>query len=111
GAFHEADEPVAALGPDGREPDAAVAHHDGGDAVPGGGAEERVPRDLPVVVGVDVDEAGGDDAAAGVDHVAALVIDVPDLGDAPPIDRHVARKGRRTGSVDDRRAADHQVVH
>ena len=51
----------------GREADAAVAHHDGGDAVPARRREQRVPGGLAVVVRVDVDEAGGDERAVGVD--------------------------------------------
>ena len=41
----------------GREADAAVAHHDGGDAVPRRRQQAAVPGGLAVVVGVDVDEA------------------------------------------------------
>ncbi len=56
------------LGPHRREADPAVAHHDGGHAVPGRRGEQRVPGDLPVVVGVDVDEAGRHQQAFGVDR-------------------------------------------
>ena len=69
-ALHEADEPVVAVGRGGREADAAVAHHHGGDAVPDRRREQRVPGDLAVVVGVHVDEAGGDGEAGGVDLFA-----------------------------------------
>ena len=55
----------------GREADAAVAHDHGRDAVPGRRGEVRVPGRLPVVVGVDVDEARGDEQAVGVDLAAA----------------------------------------
>ena len=53
------------------EADAAVAHHDGGDAVPARRRQQRVPRDLAVVVGVDVDEAGRHEGAVGVDRPRA----------------------------------------
>ena len=49
-----------------REP--AVAGDDGGDAVVARRGERRVPEDLRVVVGVDVDEPGRDDVAAGVER-------------------------------------------
>ena len=71
-----------------REPDAAVAEHDGGDAVGGRGLEGVVPGDLAVVVGVQVEEAGGDDGAVGVDDLACRVADGADGDDA-------SRRGRR----------------
>ena len=43
------------------ERDAAVAEHDARDAVPAARRGDRVPRQLGVEVGVDVDEAGRDD--------------------------------------------------
>ena len=54
----------------GREADAAVAHDDGGDAVPDRRREQRVPGDLAVVVRVHVDEAGRDREAGGVELLA-----------------------------------------
>ena len=56
-ALHQADEPLVAIRGHRREADAAVAHHDGGDAVPAARRELLVPRGLAVVVRVDVDEA------------------------------------------------------
>ena len=70
-ALHQGDQPLVAVGAHRGEADAAVAHHDGGDAVPGGGAEDGVPAGLAVVVGVDVDPAGRDDEALGVDLAPA----------------------------------------
>ena len=64
--LHEFDEELLFAGSNGGEPDTAVAHHHRGDAVPAGRRDVRVPRDLGVVVGVDVDEPGGDEPA-GVD--------------------------------------------
>ena len=49
------------------EAEAAVAEHHRGDAVPAGDRAVRVPADLGVVVGVQVDEAGRDDQPVGVD--------------------------------------------
>ena len=94
-------EPVVAVGGGGREPDAAVAHDHGGDAVPDRRREQRVPGDLAVVVRVHVDEAGRDGEAGGVDLVAARLVDGADRGDAPVVDRDVgdarpAHRGRRS---------------
>ena len=74
-AFHQADQPVVAVGGGGREADAAVAHDHGGDAVPDRRREQRVPGDLAVVVRVHVDEAGRDGEAGGVDLLATGVVD------------------------------------
>ena len=61
-------EPFVAVGPHRREADAAVAEDRGGDAVPARRREVRVPGGLPVEVGVDVDEAGGDHQPVGVER-------------------------------------------
>ena len=70
-AFHHVDELTSwSVGRTGREADAAVAEHDGGDAVGGRRLERVVPRDLAVVVRVQVEEAGRDERAVGVDLLA-----------------------------------------
>ena len=56
-AFHQLDEPAVVGRVHRREADAAVAGDDGGDAVPRRRDHALAPRRLPVVVGVDVDEA------------------------------------------------------
>ena len=48
------------------EGESAVAAGDGGDAVVHGGRGVRVPEELGVVVGVRIDEAGGEDESGGV---------------------------------------------
>src|SRR5207248_2643319 len=63
GAEHE----VAVRRARGRDAEAAVPHHDRGDAVPGRDGEHAVPEDLRVVVRVDVDEPGRDDGTVGVE--------------------------------------------
>ena len=80
-ALHELDEPVVVGGPHRREADAAVAGHDGGDAVPRRRDEAVVPGGLAVVVHVDVDEARGDEQAVGVELLGGAAVDAPDLGD------------------------------
>ena len=52
----------------GRQGEAAVAAEHGGHAVQRRRAGVGVPEELGVVVGVQVDEAGGDQHAGGVDH-------------------------------------------
>jgi hypothetical protein len=67
-----ADDEVAVLGPGGRHAEAAIAHHDGGDAVPGRHGQHTIPQHLGVVVRVDVDEPGSHDTIGGVDRGGRL---------------------------------------
>ena len=55
--LHQIDQRVAMLGPHRCEPDPAIAEEDGGDPMPGGGRQDRVPGRLPVIMGVHVDPA------------------------------------------------------
>ena len=86
-AFHDLDQRVAVLRPAGREADAAIAHHHGGHAVARGRREALVPGRLPVIVGVDVDEARRDGQALGVDLLAPGAGNAADGGDAAVLAR------------------------
>ena len=110
-ALHQADEPVVAVGRGGREADAAVAHDHGGDAVPDRRREQRVPGDLAVVVRVDVDEAGRDREAGGVELLATGLVDGADRGDAAVVDGDVGERRTSTAAVDHGSVPDHQIVH
>ena len=111
-SLHELDQPLP-LGRPGRgEADAAVAHHNGGDAVPARRRDLGIPGDLPVVVGVDVDPTGGDQASVGVDLPPTGTEVAPHLGDAITVDGDVdplASLG--PGAVDQVAVADDEVVH
>ena len=93
------------------EPDAAVAHDDGGHPVPARRRDLRVPGGLAVVVGVDVDPARRDEEAVGVDDAAGRAVDLADGGDDAAVDGDVAGPGRAPRSVGDGAAPDDQVVH
>src|SRR5437867_4442984 len=92
------------------EREAAVAHHDAGDAVPARARPERIPEDLGVHVRVAVDEARGHHAALGVEHLARALADAADGGDTAVLDSHVGAEAGKTGAVDHRAVLDHQVV-
>jgi hypothetical protein len=109
-ALHQLDEPLVVGGADRGEADAAVAGDDRGDPVPRRRDHALVPRGLAVVVGVDVDEAGGDQQAVGVDRAPGGAVDLADGGDHPVGDGDVGGAGRGTGAVDDGAAADDQVM-
>ena len=93
-----------------REGHAAVAEHDRRDAVPARRRADRVPRQLGVEVGVDVDEARRDDAALGVDLAPCSVLDHADLGDPVTVHGQVADGARGAGSVDDESVPNQEVV-
>ena len=89
---------------------AAVAGDDGGNAlveeVGGLGIEFNCAFD----VGVDVDEAGGEDAVFGVDGlVGCLGGKVADGGDAARFDAEVGAEPGVSGAVDDAGIADEQI--
>ena len=108
--LHHLGQGLAAPRCDRSERDAAVAEHHGGDTVPAGGAADRVPGQLGVQVGVDVDEAGGHDQPIGVDLAPCRALGAPDLDYAVTVDDHVGGPGRSAGAVDDGPTADYQIV-
>ena len=115
-ALHQFDELVLRTGPDRGEPHPAVAHDDRGDAVPTAGGDLLVPADLAVVVGVDVDEAGRDEVATGVDLPVAGFGDAAvgcgdDGRDRAAPHRDVAGEGGSPGSVDDAGVSDDEISH
>ncbi len=110
-AFHELDELFLAPGDDRSEPDAAAPHHARGDAVERARRELLVPRDLAVVVGVDVHEPREHVRAARVERATSRAVALADRDDAPVLDGDVARERRAARAVDDGPAHDFQVEH
>jgi hypothetical protein len=108
--LHQGDQPLVTVGTHRGEAHSAVAHHDGRDTVPGGGAEGRVPAGLAVVVGVDVDPARGHDEPLGVELAPSGAGDLADGGDAALVDGDVGSSAGRARAVDHRAVADHQIV-
>ena len=93
-----------------REAEAAVAEHHRGDAVPAGDRAVRVPADLGVVMGVQIDEARRDDQAVGVDDFLGEARRASaDLRDLAVLDPDVAPVARHAGAVDDGAAFDLNV--
>ena len=109
-AFHQLDQALPILDPHRREADAAIAHHRRGDAVPARRLQPRVPGRLAVVVGVDVDEAGRDQQALGIDFLAATAGDLADRRDPALLHRDVRLAQRRAAAVRHAAAAHDQIV-
>jgi hypothetical protein len=62
-------------------------------------------------MGVQVDEAGCDDQASRVDLLGARPEIRPDRDDAFAVDGDIGRKRVAAETIDNRPAADHQVMH
>ena len=78
--------------------------------MPARGCQMRVPGGLAVVVGMDVDEAGGHQTAPCIDFAMAFALDHADFGDASVVDGDIGLLTRRAAAVDDGAAADHGLV-
>ena len=94
-----------------REAHATVAGDDGGSAQGRRGRHARIPGDLAVVVRVDVDPTRRDDETRGVDLLAALGRDGPDLNDAIALDGDVSMYGRAALAVEHQPSANDYVCH
>ena len=93
-----------------READAAIAEHSRRDAVDGRRTEAAVPGRLAVIMGVDVDEAGGDDASPGVDFLRPRARNLSHCDDPPLGDGDVALERGRSRAVEDGAVADDEVM-
>jgi hypothetical protein len=109
--LHQADQEIMPVGAGGRETDAAIAHQDSGDAMPERRRQLRIPGDLAVIVGMDVDPAGRDQQAVGMDRLACRGRDPPDLGDAAVLNGDIGDERSSAAAVDDSAAPDDPVVH
>ena len=102
GADHREHRAFGIGGANRREAETAIAEHHRSHAVITGDSEVRIPENLGIVVGVQVDESGRDDLSVGIHHLGAFVMrDAADLRDAAVLDSDVAAEARRARSVDD----------
>ena len=100
---------VALGGAGGGDSEAAVAHHDGRDPVPGRDGEHPVPQDLRVVVGVDVDEARGHRGAVDLQRARGVASHLAQGGDTAVPDAQIAADSRSPAAVDQCSAADQEI--
>ena len=97
-------------GADWRETNTTVAHDDGGHTMPARWRELAVPGRLAVIVRVDVDEAGLDKPAVGVDFTMAGARHLAYLGDDAVGDRDIGGPSLGAASVDDSASADNEIM-
>ena len=112
-ALHELGQIGPVLGPARGEGDTAVAHDDAGHAVPATRRTDRIPGELGVEMGVDVDEARGHDAPVGVELPVTRGVDHRVHGDHAVADHtYISLSGRSPCAVDDGSIANDQIhVH
>ena len=84
--FHQADQKFFLAGLDGSETDSAISHHQSSDAVPTRRSEVRVPRDLAIIMSMDIDEAGRDEESGRVDFAPTRTSLTADTGDLAAVD-------------------------
>ena len=103
-------EQVAIGRPCRRDAEAAVARDHCRHAVIAGRRERGIPEHLRVVMRVDVDEAGGDDAAISIEPAISAQPSA-DLDDAVTLDGDIGRDGGCARPVDDLASCNHDTVH
>ena len=89
----------------------AIAEHGGSYTVPRRWRQDRIPRRLPVIVGMHIDPPGC--------YQGAVRIDLPMSGadvsagdrDAPAVDREVSRVSRTARAIDDGAITNDCVMH
>src|SRR5579862_8411267 len=90
--------------------EAAVTHHHRGHAVPRRDGQHAVPHHLRIVMRVDVDEARGDDAAAGIERLGSSPGDLAEGSDLAGADADIARLAGCSGAIDYGAADDLEIV-
>ena len=92
--------------------EAAIAEDHRRRAIAGERIEIRLPPHRRVIMGVAFDEAGGDDAAIGVEHALPTGGKVlPDFGDHTIFNAHICGKCGSSGSIDNGAVLDQDIAH
>ncbi len=107
--FHQLDQAIMVCVVDRGESNAAIAHHRGRDTVADGWLEPIIPRRLSVVVAVQIDEAGRDDASGGIDGSGGVAELRPDLRDLSAGHGNVGTDRNIPVSVKHEAAGDFQI--
>ncbi len=107
---HHVDEHVMVLGAARRESHPAITHHRGGHTVRGRRRHAVRPDGLPVVMSVQIDEAGCDQQPGRVDLPGGRAVNGSDGRDHAVGDRDISDEGLTAEAVDDGAVADYHVV-
>ena len=104
-AFHDVDQAVAKMWLDRGKADAAIAHHDRCHSVPAGWRQIRIPADLPIEMGVDIDPARRHQITGRIDFLATLTRHNANSGDSLTVNRHISRPARCASAINYRSSA------
>ena len=99
------------VGRRGRQRESAVAAEHRGDTVLQRRARRRVPEQLRVVVGVQVDEAGCERLPFRINGFRGQVIHIADRDDQSVLHPDIAAPGGSAGAVDDLGIANQKIEH
>ena len=89
-AFHQLNKKVVAVTSCRGKAHAAITHDDRGHAMPARRADFRVPRDLAVVVGVNINPTRGNHQVGGIDLLGADLRNQTNRGDLAIDDANVS---------------------
>ena len=109
--FHQINEPIMLVGFGRCEADAAIAHNGGGDTVPARRAEIGVPGHLPVIMGVNINPAGGDQITFGINFSLGFGVNRPDFRDFTALHGNIGLPRRRTRAVYQFGISNNKVKH
>ena len=97
--FHHSGQQLAITGTTRRKGHTAVAKQSRRDPVPADRSHHRIPSDLSVQMGMQVDEAGSHDMSCGVDLSIALSADLTDRRDRSRIDCDICSIRRAASTI------------
>ena len=109
-AFHELYQLVFGTWANRGESNSAVAHHDGGDTMPGRGCYLLVPANLTVEMGVNVHKAWCYQLALGVYFSLSAAVYVANLNNSTVRDRYVSGEAFGAGSINNGSVSNNDVI-
>src|SRR6187402_3142732 len=93
-----------------RKADAAISHHYGSDAMVRRGSQRALPHRLAVVMRMDVNEPGSDDATGGIDLFDGTPFDLVQRDDPSVLNGHITDATRSPRSVVNFAASNYDIV-
>ena len=94
-----------------RHAKAAITNNSGGYSVPRRNSQIPVPKDLRIVVGMDIDETWTNDLSISIDFPARRIRRIAHGNDLTILDAQIAIEGVRSGPVDYFAITDFQIIH
>ena len=109
--LHEFNQKVSIVWFDGCEPNAAIPHHHGGDAVPAGRCQNRIPSGLAIIVSVDIHPARSNQLTVGIDFIVRAFKHLTYFHDLALRNRDISYFSISASPIDDGSVSYDEVVH